>query len=161
MDADLLQQLQDSSFERAGAATRGSYPPERRMSGETLLAFLNARLYLLAATTRPNGRPHVAPTAYLLHEGAVWLPTTAAAARLTNIARTPYVSLALIEGEGDRHAALLMEGSASTIEAVEAPPALAREWRHRSTSDGNWIATWIVVTPARLFSYAAPGWRRP
>jgi nitroimidazol reductase NimA-like FMN-containing flavoprotein (pyridoxamine 5'-phosphate oxidase superfamily) len=161
VDAGLLEELQDSSFERAGAATRTSYPSERRMSGATLFAFLNARFYLIAATTRPDGRPHIAPTSYLLHEGAIWLPTTAGAARLTNIAHTPYVSLALVEGEGESHAALLMEGAAATVDAVDAPTALLEAWRHRAASDGGWIESWIVVNPARLLSYAAPGWRGP
>jgi general stress protein 26 len=159
MEAETLAALQDASFARAGAATRESYPPENRMSGETLHRFLEARRYLVAATTRPDGRPHIAPTAYLLDADSVWLPTTAGAARLRNVAGTPHVSLALTEGEGDIHGAVLMEGAASIVAGAAAPPRLMESWRAKHSSDGSWIADWIVVRPSRLFSYAASRWR--
>jgi general stress protein 26 len=159
MDAEALATLQDASFARAGAATRESYPPERRMSGDTLHRFLEVHRYIVAATTRPDGRPHIAPTAYLLHADSVWLPTTAGAARLRNVAATPHVSLALTEGEGNVHGAVLMEGAASLVTGPAAPPELMESWRAKHSSDGSWIAHWIVVRPTRLFSYAAAQWR--
>jgi nitroimidazol reductase NimA-like FMN-containing flavoprotein (pyridoxamine 5'-phosphate oxidase superfamily) len=161
VDAAALATLQTESFARANAATRDSYPPERRLSGEALIAFLSARLYIVAATTRPDGRPHIAPTGYLVHEERFWLPTTAGAARVRNLRSSPHISLALTEGEGDVHAAILVEGAAEIVNLAEAPGALIEMWRHRSTGDGGWIARWISVRPERLLSYAAPGWATP
>ena len=128
------------------------------MSGDVLFAFLTTHLYIVAATTRTDGRPHLAPTGYLLHEGRIWLPTTAGAARVRNLRSTPHIALALTEGEGDRHAAILVEGRAEVVDAGSAPPVLMEMWRQRAAGDGGWIARWIAVQPERLLSYAARGW---
>jgi nitroimidazol reductase NimA-like FMN-containing flavoprotein (pyridoxamine 5'-phosphate oxidase superfamily) len=161
MNAQILAELQQSSFNRAGKATSSSYPPERRMSGEVLHNFMTARRYIVVATTRASGLPHIAPSAYLLFGDALWLPTTSGAARLRNVATTPHVSLALTEGEEESHAAVLLDGAADVVAASRAPNELMEMWSERFSSDGDWISQWIVVHPMRLFSYAAPGWRAP
>jgi hypothetical protein len=161
VDPAALAALQDDSFARANRATRSSYPPEHRLSGDVLFGFLTARLYIVAATTRRDGRPHIAPTGYLLHEGRLWLPTTSGAARVRNLKSSPFVSLALTEGEGDVHAAILMEGSAEIVDRESAPLALMEMWKRRSATDGGWIARWIAVRPERLLSYAAENWVAP
>jgi general stress protein 26 len=158
VDAATLATLQEKSFARANAATRDSYPPERRMAGDVLHAFLTTHLYIVAATTRADGRPHIAPTGYLLHEGRIWLPTTSGAARVRNLRSSPHDALALTEGEGEGHAAILVEGAAEIVELDTAPPALMEMWRQRTAGDGGWIARWIAVRPERLLSYAAPEW---
>jgi hypothetical protein len=94
-----------------------------------------------------------------VRDDGIWLPTISGAARLRNVAISAHVSLAFVEGEEDSHAAVLMEGPASVIEGAEAPPALMEMWAERFSSEGGWIARWIIVRPQRLFSYAAPGWR--
>jgi hypothetical protein len=59
VNAQTLAELQQSSFNRAGKATSSSYPPQRRMSGEVLHSFLSARRYIVVATTRASGFPHI------------------------------------------------------------------------------------------------------
>ena len=79
-----LGRLQDASFSRAGAV-RKAYPPERRMTGPQLAGYLGRRTYALVSSTRPDGRPHAAPTLFCLYAEAFWLPTLGSAARLGNV----------------------------------------------------------------------------
>ena len=58
-----LSRLQDASFSQAGAV-RKAYPPERRMTGPQLAGYLARRTYALASSSRPDGRPHAAPTRF-------------------------------------------------------------------------------------------------
>src|SRR5262249_6480407 len=76
-----LGRLQDASLGGAGGVGSAS-PPERRMTGPQLAAYLARRTYALASSTRPDGRPHAAPTLFSIYAEAFWLPTLGSAARL-------------------------------------------------------------------------------
>src|SRR5215831_5093143 len=75
-----LGRLQDASFSRAGAV-RTAYPLKRRMTGPQLAGYLARRTYALASSTRPDGRPHAAPTLFSIYAEAFWLPTLGSAVR--------------------------------------------------------------------------------
>jgi hypothetical protein len=72
-------------------------------------------------------------------------------ARTRNVRARPWFSLVVSEGEGDRHIAVTLEGPADVVSLDAAPEDLDR------LTDSPWIACWLKLTPARLFSYAAPG----
>src|SRR5262249_31273706 len=93
-----LGRLQDASFSRPGAVRQPS-PPERRMTGPQLAGYLARRTYALASSTRPDGRPHAAPTLFSIYAEAFWLPTLGSAARLGNVPAHPWPALALLAGE--------------------------------------------------------------
>ena len=73
-----LGRLQDASFSRAGAV-RKAYPPERRMTGPQLAGYRARRTYALVSSTRPDGRPHAAPTLFSIYAEAFWLSTLGSA----------------------------------------------------------------------------------
>jgi len=154
--ATWLSQLQDASFSRAGAV-RKAYPPERRMTGSQLAGYLARRTYALASTTRPDGRPHAAPTLFSLYAEAFWLPTLGSAARLGNFRAHPWLALSIIEGEHDTHAAVLTEGPAEVLATVPADVRSITELRNRGGSL-DWATAWLRVTPQRLFSFAEVAW---
>ena len=154
--ATWLSQLQDASFSRAGAV-RTAYPPERRMTGPRLAGYLARRTYALASTTRPDGRPHAAPTLFSLYAEAFWLPTLGSAARLGNVRAHPWLALSIIEGEHDTHAAVLTEGPAEVLATVPADVRSITELRNRGGSL-DWATAWLRVTPQRLFSFAEVAW---
>ena len=58
-----------------------------------------APTYALASSTRPDGRPHAAPTLFSLHAEVFWLPTLGGAARLGNVRAYPWLALSILEGE--------------------------------------------------------------
>lgn len=155
--ADWLARLQEASFRQAGRAVRTAYPPERRMAGPVLAGYLERRTYALASTTRPDGRPHAAPTLFSVHAEAFWLPTVGNAARLRNVTAHPWLALSIMEGEHDTHAAVLTEGPA---EVLTAAPAWVLETTRRRNEGGSldWATAWLRMSPQRLFSFAEVAW---
>ena len=152
-----LSRLQDASFSRAGAV-RKAYPPERRMTGPQLAGYLANRTYALASTTRPDGRPHAAPTLFSIYAEAFWLPTLGSAARLGNVRAHPWLALSIIEGEHDTHAAVLTEGPAEVLAAAPDDVRSITERRNRGGSL-DWATDWLRMTPQRLFSFAELAWQ--
>ena len=152
-----LARLQDASFSRAGAV-RKAYPPERRMTGPQLAGYLARRTYALASSTRPDGRPHAAPTLFSIYAEAFWLPTLGSAARLGNVRAHPWLALSIIEGEHDTHAAVLTEGPAEVLATVPPDVRSITELRNRGGSLG-WATDWLRMTPQRLFSFAERAWQ--
>lgn len=145
-----LGALQDATFARSPAATATSYPPSRRLSGAALAAVLGSGRYAVVASTRPDGRPHLAPTSFRLVGAELWLPTVAGAVRGRNVRHRPWLALSVTEGVGETHLAVLVEGPARVTQ--DAPPGV---------DVPEWAAEWIVLTPERVLSYAAEGWRNP
>jgi len=152
-----LGRLQDVSFSRAGAV-RKAYPPERRMTGPQLAGYLARRTYALASSTRPDGRPHAAPTLFSIYAEAFWLPTLGSAARLGNVRAHPWLALSIVEGEHDTHAAVLTEGPAEVLATVPADVRSITELRNRGGSL-DWATDWLRMTPQRLFSFAELAWQ--
>jgi hypothetical protein len=152
-----LGRLQDVSFSQAGTV-RKAYPPERRMTGPQLAGYLSRRTYALASSTRPDGRPHAAPTLFSIYAEAFWLPTLGSAARLGNVRAHPWLALSIIEGEHDTHAAVLTEGPAEVLATVPEDVRSITELRNRGGSL-DWATDWLRMTPQRLFSFAELAWQ--
>lgn len=154
-DVTWLVELQEMSFAGANAATAGSFPPQRRMTGEQLLKVLTTRRNAVVATTRKDGRPHNAPGAFVFFDQGIWLPVVAGAARVRNVSRQPWVSMVITSGDGDRHAVIIIEGSAVV---TSSPPDGFVEAAKRKLDSLSWVDRWIHLTPAKLLSYAAEKW---
>ncbi|UYM05110.1 pyridoxamine 5'-phosphate oxidase family protein [Solicola gregarius] len=156
--APWLGQLQEQSFDRASRTLRKAYPPERRMSGAQLARYLERRVYALVSSTRPDGRPHAAPTLFSIHAESFWLPTLGGAARLRNVRAQPWLALSVVEGDHDTHAALLAEGP---VEVVSTAPESVRDITQLRNDGGSldWAEAWLRLTPQRLFSFAEVAWR--
>lgn len=162
-DLRFLQELQERSFEQASAATNSSYPPERRMDAGGLSVYLEERRYLMVSTVRRSGKPHVALSAFVFQGERFWMPTMEGTARARNLAHRPYASLAVADGDGADHKAILAEGPVTLVPTPE--PAAITAWEARDGKLPEWADTWIELRPQKLFSYdaGAPepliGWR--
>ena len=152
-----LGRLQDASFSRAGAV-RKAYPPERRMTGPQLAGYLARRTYALASSTRPDGRPHAAPTLFSIYAEAFWLPTLGSAARLGIVRAHPWLAMSIVDGEHNTHAAVLTEGPAEVLATVPEDVRSITELRNRGGSL-DWATNWLRMTPQRLFSFAELAWQ--
>jgi hypothetical protein len=111
-----LAEIQRRSYAEASPAMRATWP-ERQAPDETgLEKLLGRRRYAVLATARPDGRPHAAPVAFTVQDGA-WVGTVEGL-RLRNLRATPWASLVVMEGERDEdeagdeplHQALTAEG---------------------------------------------------
>lgn len=161
-DPRTLAELQAASFEAANAATSSSWPPERRMTREQLDRVLRRRQYAVVASTRSDQRAHATPSAFVWHREEVWMPAVAGAVRVRNVGAVPWLSVVISEGEGSDHAVVVLEGPARVVPAAEAPVEDLTETIAAKSSDfPDWASVWLVLRPARLLSYAAPGWQAP
>jgi nitroimidazol reductase NimA-like FMN-containing flavoprotein (pyridoxamine 5'-phosphate oxidase superfamily) len=152
--AAALDALLAASWARAGETTRSSWPEDKRLDGAGVAEFLRRRSYAVLATTRADGRPHLAPVSYALAEDAsLWLPTAAGAVRTGHVARQPWASFALLEGEDDAHVAVLADGPVRRLPLDAAAEEAARA--DVVLKDDAWVAEWLVLTPERLLAYAA------
>lgn len=152
MSAD-LGVVQDRTFASATAATAESYPAERRLTSRELVAYLDRRAFAVIGSARPDGRPHAAMTSYVRRGADFWLPTMAGSVRERNLRARPWLTLAVAEGDRDRHIVVLLEGPAAIVAPGEVPADI------RAAVAGDWVSSWIMLTAQRVLSYAAEGAR--
>ncbi len=144
-----LIEIQERTFARASATTRGSYPPEDSLTEEELRAFLRRRAFAVVTSTRPDGRPHAAISSFACAGTTFWLPTGAGTVRERNIAARPWVSLVITDGDRSEHVAVIAEGPAEIVSAAAVPPEV------RADAAGQWATRWIRLRTERLLSYAS------
>ena len=150
-----LDEVQDATFAGASSATTGSFGPGQRLSGEQLLKVLTTRRNAVVSTTRRDGRPHSTPCAFVLHERSIWLPLVPGAVRAKHVAKQPWVSMVIAEGQLDSHGVVIIEGPAALAE----PGDDALEAAKAKLGGVGWVGQWIRMTPERILSYASPGWK--
>ncbi|MDA8101962.1 MAG: pyridoxamine 5'-phosphate oxidase family protein [Nitrospiraceae bacterium] len=146
-----LDELQEQTFARATPVTRGSYPPERRLSGELLSGYLDRRVFGVVTSTRPDGRPHAAMTSYVRRGTTFWMPTAAGSVRERNVRNEPWLVLVVTEGDRSEHVVVIVEGPCSVVAKPDVPSDVA------TAASGEWVAVWLRLEAARLISYAAEG----
>jgi len=93
-DADLqrLQDLLDSSYQAAGEHLRSIVTPERRMSAEETVEFLQGMRLLALATVSREGKPLVGPVDGHFYRGQFWFGSSPDSVRFRHIRERPYVS---------------------------------------------------------------------
>jgi nitroimidazol reductase NimA-like FMN-containing flavoprotein (pyridoxamine 5'-phosphate oxidase superfamily) len=156
---ETLARIQEASFVRAASATQGSFPPERRMSGPMLTAFLSRKEYGVLATVRPDGRPHAAPVRYSLVGTRFAIGSLSDAQRVRNLRHEPHATLVISEEEGEKHAVVIAEGTTRLLEPLEASLEMRAPFRDEAGALLDWVGVIISLTPERVLSYAAQGYR--
>jgi hypothetical protein len=146
---ETLSEIQERTFARATATTKGSYPPEDRLTEDELRAFLRRRAFAVVTSTRPDGRPHAAISSFACAGTTFWLPTGAGTVRERNIAAQPWVSLVITDGDRGEHISVIAEGPAEVVSAAVVPP------QARADAAGQWATRWIRLQTQRLLSYAS------
>jgi PPOX class probable F420-dependent enzyme len=77
-----------------------------------LIPRLETEKVIWVATTRPDGRPHLAPVWFVWHNSLFYISTEIKSVKARNIQRNPAVALALENGEHP----LICEGEAFLID---------------------------------------------
>ena len=150
-----LEEVQDATFAAASAATTGNFGPNKRLTGEQLITVLTTRRNAVIATTRRDGRPHSTPGSFLLHGRSIWLPVVPGAARAKHLAKQPWVSMVISEGQLETHGVVIIEGPAALAEPHEEVLEAAKA----KLGGVGWIGQWIELRPERILSYASPAWK--
>jgi hypothetical protein len=159
MDVDSLLAVQRSSYQAATPGFRNASPEADALGRDELAALLERHRYCVLATSRADGRPHAAPVAFVVYDGAFWFATVAGL-RLRNLKAHPWAALAVMEGDADvgetgqPHVALTAEGPA-TLHPVDDWRLFEAEWLRRHTDPPTWAEALVELRPERLFSHAA------
>jgi hypothetical protein len=111
------------------------------------------------ATTRPDGRVHLAPVWHVWHGGAVYVVTKEDAVRTRNVRANPYVSLSL----PDPMDVFVIEGIARFAPAMvdELSPFFQQKYAWDITADPPYN-TIIAVDPIKAMAWGGHGegrWR--
>ena len=150
IDAEALVRLQEVSYERAGEAVRGAWPPDSAMDSARLAAFLEEHHFCVLATTTSQGHAQARPVAFTVFGSSFWF-ATGAGGRLGNVERTPWVSFVVADGDRGTHRAVVVDGPVQVVD--EPPDELVAAWQRRHGSRAVWAAAWLEVRPTRLFSF--------
>ncbi len=128
---------------------------------DTLLAKFTVADCCWFASTRPDGKPHLAPIWHVWHEGAAYVMTKGDSVRARNIARNSAVSLSL----PDPMQVLIIEGTARfapRMTAAVSPLFLAKyNWEIENDAPYDML---IAVDPVKIMAWGAHGegrWQWP
>ena len=120
------------------------------LTAREVLELANSRVLTLAATVKPNGRPHLSPSDLVAVDGILYIGVDMATARYKNLKQNPAVTIMLADGS-KRQA--ILEGLAKflDIKSQTAKQALdAEKSKYGWTTDA--IAEFI---PEKIFTYKA------
>lgn len=151
--AQLLERIQAATFARSTPSTIASFPERFRLSGDAIVTFLARRRTATLATTRPDGRPHAAPTGFALVNGKIVVASVEDAIRVANLRQRPHASLVVNEETPDSHGVTIIEGSCRLFTPGGASLEVRTPFRLEDGALPTWIGVFIVLTPERILSF--------
>ena len=107
-----LDSIIKNSLSKASTHTREVYS-QNPLKASEVIEMANSRVLTLAATVRPDGRPHLSPTDFLAVDGIFYLGVDGATARYRNLKKNPAVTVMLAD---DRKRQAILEGDAKFLD---------------------------------------------
>ena len=107
-----LDSIIKNSLNNASTHTKGVYS-QNPLTGSEVIEMANSRVLTLAATVRPDGRPHLSPTDFVAVDGIFHLGVDEATARYRNLKQNPAVTVMLAD---DRKRQAILEGNAKFLD---------------------------------------------
>ena len=107
-----LDSIIKNSLSKASTHTRGVYS-QNPLTASEVIEMANSRVLTLAATVRPDGRPHLSPTDFVAVDGVFYLGVDEATARYRNLKQNPAVTVMLAD---DRKRQSILEGNAKFLD---------------------------------------------
>jgi putative heme iron utilization protein len=107
-----LDSIIKNSLNKASSHTKKVYSQNPLTSSE-VIELANSRVLTLAATVRPDGRPHLSPTDLSVVDGVFYLGVDEATARYRNLKQNPALTIMLADGS-KRQA--ILEGNAKFLD---------------------------------------------
>jgi len=144
-----LDSLIRDSLSRASSHTRKVYSQNPLTSGE-VLELANSRVLSIAATVRPDGRPHLSPTDLVAVDGVMYLGVDEATARYRNLKANPAVTIMLADGS-KRQA--ILEGNA---ELLDMNTGIAKKVLEAQKKKYGWVTDALAeFQPLKAFTWKA------
>lgn len=117
-DLDRLQQLLDTSYDKAGSHLREVITPERRLTAAQVAERLSGMSLLVLATVTKDGRPITGAVDGVFYRGAFHFGSSPESVRFKHIAKRPWVSAAHLPGE---HLSITVHGRAELLSEPKEP----------------------------------------
>jgi putative heme iron utilization protein len=144
-----LDMIIKDSLGQASAHTRTVYS-QNPLTASELVELANSRILTLAATVRPDGRPHLSPTDLTFVDGVFYLGVDEATARYRNLKQNPAVTVMLADGS-KRQA--ILEGNARFLDMKSDKSKRVLEAQKRKY---GWVTNALAeFQPVKIFTWKA------
>ncbi len=144
-----LDSIIKNSLSKASSHTREVYG-KNTLTASELIDLANSRIMTLAATVRPNGRPHLSPTDFVAVDGAFYLGVDESTARYKNLKANPAVTVMLAD-DGKRQA--ILEGDAKFLDMKS---ELAKRVLEAQKKKYGWVTDALAeFTISKAFTWKA------
>ena len=107
-----LDSIMKNSLSKASSHTREVYG-QNPLTASEVIELANIRVLTVAATVRPDGRPHLSPTDFVAVDGIFYLGVDEATARYRNLTQNPAVTVMLVD---ERKRQAILEGEAKFLD---------------------------------------------
>ena len=107
-----LDSIIKNSLNKASSHTKNVYS-QNPLTADEVVELANSRVLTIAATVKPDGRPHLSPTDLVVVDGVFYLGVDEATARYRNLKENPAITLMLADGS-KRQA--ILEGNAKFLD---------------------------------------------
>ena len=146
--ADLDSVLKDS-LARASSHSKKVYG-QNPLTSREILDLANSRVLILAATVKPNGRPHLSPSDLVAIDATLYIGVDITTARYKNLKQNPAITIMLADG-WKRQA--ILEGKA---EFLDIKSQTSRKVLDAEKKKYGWTTNAIAeFIPEKIFTYKA------
>ena len=144
-----LDSIIKDSLSRASPHSKKVYS-QNPLTASEVIELANRRVLTIAATVRPDGRPHLSPTDLVAVEGIFYLGVDEATARYRNLKANPAVTIMLADGS-KRQA--ILEGNAKLLDMTS---RIARKVLEVQKKKYGWVTDALAeFQPLKAFTWKA------
>ena len=144
-----LESVLKTSLAHASSHSKKVYG-ENPLTAREIIDLANSRILVLAATVKPNGRPHLSPSDLVAVDGVLYVGVDMATARYKNLKQNPAVTIMLADG-WKRQA--ILEGKA---EFLDVRSQTAKKILDAEKNKYGWTTEAIAkFIPEKIFTYKA------
>ena len=144
-----LDSIIKNSLNKASTHTKGVYS-QNPLTASEVIEMANSRVLTLAATVRPDGRPHLSPTDFVAVDGIFYLGVDEATARYRNLKQNPAVTVMLAD---DRKRQAILEGNAKFLDMNSGTAKRVLEAQKKKY---GWVTDALAeFQPVKVFTWKA------
>ena len=144
-----LDSIIKNSLSKASSHTKKVYS-QNPLTADEVIELANSRVLTIAATVRPDGRPHLSPTDLVVVDGVFYLGVDEATARYRNLKQNPAVTVMLADSS-KRQA--ILEGNAKFLDMKS---GTAKQVLEAQKKKYGWVTDALVeFLPMKVFMWKA------
>jgi len=144
-----LDSIIKNSLSKASSHTREVYG-QNPLTASEVIELANGRVLTIAATVRPDGRPHLSPTDFVAVDGVLYLGVDEATARYRNLRQNPAVTVMLAD---DRKRQAILEGNARFLDIMSGTAKRVLEAQKKKY---GWVTDALAeFRPLKVFTWKA------